>query len=90
MAAIFAGPVKVFPLVYASFCVLQSTSNVWMTHAEMESLNAATKPPVSPPLPRPSEKALFLYFDSGLTQFWILWSVMLTSLSSPSSLLLPV
>uniref|UniRef100_A0A8C2WQ55 PTPRF interacting protein alpha 3 n=2 Tax=Cyclopterus lumpus TaxID=8103 RepID=A0A8C2WQ55_CYCLU len=24
-----------------------STSNVWMTHAEMESLNAATKPPVS-------------------------------------------
>uniref|UniRef100_A0A7N6AT73 SAM domain-containing protein n=1 Tax=Anabas testudineus TaxID=64144 RepID=A0A7N6AT73_ANATE len=23
-----------------------STSNVWMTHAEMESLNAATKPPV--------------------------------------------
>uniref|UniRef100_A0A3B3ZUS9 SAM domain-containing protein n=1 Tax=Periophthalmus magnuspinnatus TaxID=409849 RepID=A0A3B3ZUS9_9GOBI len=25
-----------------------STSNVWMTHAEMESLNAATKPPVSP------------------------------------------
>ena len=28
---------------------LQSTSNVWMTHAEMESLNAATKPPVSAP-----------------------------------------
>lgn len=27
----------------------QSTSNVWMTHAEMESLNAATKPPVSFP-----------------------------------------
>uniref|UniRef100_A0A671XE64 PTPRF interacting protein alpha 3 n=1 Tax=Sparus aurata TaxID=8175 RepID=A0A671XE64_SPAAU len=26
-----------------------STSNVWMTHAEMESLNAATKPPVSAP-----------------------------------------
>uniref|UniRef100_A0A3Q3MVQ5 PTPRF interacting protein alpha 3 n=1 Tax=Mastacembelus armatus TaxID=205130 RepID=A0A3Q3MVQ5_9TELE len=26
-----------------------STSNVWMTHAEMESLNAATKPPVSVP-----------------------------------------
>uniref|UniRef100_A0A8D3A652 PTPRF interacting protein alpha 3 n=1 Tax=Scophthalmus maximus TaxID=52904 RepID=A0A8D3A652_SCOMX len=26
-----------------------STSNVWMTHAEMESLNAATKPPVSSP-----------------------------------------
>ncbi|KAK5610510.1 Liprin-alpha-3 [Crenichthys baileyi] len=24
---------------------LESTSNVWMTHAEMESLNAATKPP---------------------------------------------
>uniref|UniRef100_A0A4W6CHF1 PTPRF interacting protein alpha 3 n=1 Tax=Lates calcarifer TaxID=8187 RepID=A0A4W6CHF1_LATCA len=24
-----------------------STSNVWMTHAEMESLNAATKPPVT-------------------------------------------
>ncbi|XP_034395652.1 liprin-alpha-3 [Cyclopterus lumpus] len=24
-----------------------STSNVWMTHAEMESLNAATKPPAS-------------------------------------------
>uniref|UniRef100_A0A3P9KV31 PTPRF interacting protein alpha 3 n=1 Tax=Oryzias latipes TaxID=8090 RepID=A0A3P9KV31_ORYLA len=24
-----------------------STSNVWMTHAEMESLNATTKPPVS-------------------------------------------
>lgn len=30
-------------------CCSQSTSNVWMTHAEMESLNAATKPPVSPP-----------------------------------------
>uniref|UniRef100_A0A669D4D6 PTPRF interacting protein alpha 3 n=1 Tax=Oreochromis niloticus TaxID=8128 RepID=A0A669D4D6_ORENI len=27
-----------------------STSNVWMTHAEMESLNAATKPPVSAPI----------------------------------------
>uniref|UniRef100_A0A3Q1JBS1 SAM domain-containing protein n=1 Tax=Anabas testudineus TaxID=64144 RepID=A0A3Q1JBS1_ANATE len=27
-----------------------STSNVWMTHAEMESLNAATKPPVSFPI----------------------------------------
>uniref|UniRef100_A0A8P4GJS2 PTPRF interacting protein alpha 3 n=1 Tax=Dicentrarchus labrax TaxID=13489 RepID=A0A8P4GJS2_DICLA len=26
-----------------------STSNVWMTHAEMESLNAAIKPPVSAP-----------------------------------------
>lgn len=31
--------------------LLQSTSNVWMTHAEMESLNAATKPPVSAALP---------------------------------------
>lgn len=31
------------------FTQLQSTSNVWMTHAEMESLNAATKPPVSAP-----------------------------------------
>lgn len=26
------------------FCSLQSTSNIWMTHAEMESLTAATKP----------------------------------------------
>lgn len=40
-----------FPLLHASFCVLQSTSNVWMTHAEMESLNASTKPPVSPRCP---------------------------------------
>lgn len=48
-----------------------------MTHAEMESLNAATKPPVSP---RPLGPTHPLYFDS----VWIILSSMLMSLS-PSS-----
>lgn len=81
MAAIFVGGSEGFPLVHASFCVLQSTSNVWMTHAEMESLNAATKPPVSAPLPSCLKTPL--QFSSDLTQFWILFSIMLMSLSSP-------
>ncbi|XP_068192472.1 liprin-alpha-3 isoform X2 [Antennarius striatus] len=43
-----------------------STSNVWMTHAEMESLNAATKPPCELlPTNDPLTNTLFLPFLSS-------------------------
>lgn len=70
----------------------QSTSNVWMTHAEMESLNAATKPPVSSPgsavscLTKPHVYLFDYYFTQGFFFFFFrLVRIMLTSLSPPST-----
>ena len=44
-----------------------------MTHAEMESLNAATKPPVS--APAALSLSLLCFFHDYFTQFWIILSV---------------
>lgn len=80
-----------FYLTASLFSWPQSTSNVWMTHAEMESLNAATKPPVSAPAVLSlSDKPSFMFFIIILLSFELFWVsrlvwIMLMSLSPSSS-----